>query len=380
MRTLHRLAFILISIASWAPATTGQNPAEKSICFFSAADALNNGTLLKRSPDEPTNQAIYEERRILLHTFHLFPTFFYIRGDGDSNAYATKEVFDDNVDGTVAFGVSLIRSEIRASGGLQNTLSIPAIMAHEFGHLLQFKFGTMATGAQSELQADFLAGWYLGNRAKGVQLTPTALGSVLRSFYEKGDYAFNSPLHHGKPEERSNAVKAGYTVAPLKLNDAYAASVAFVNPSKPNTGGPIKFVISDFEPVLDRIMSSRESGFAALKGNLSPGSKASWDANIQLPGSTECSVTWRNEVQGEYECVMTETLEVDIAINEWQKLVNEFKESRWETTIAKPSPKTVARKATVKSLEGQEFEVDLNDKTPSILGYRVTITISFDNY
>jgi hypothetical protein len=91
-------------------------------------------------------------------------------------------------------------------------------------------------------------------------------------------------------------------------------------------------------------------------------------------------VTWRNEYQGEYECVMTKTLEVDIATNEWQKLVNEFRESHWETTIAKPLSKQVEREAIVTSPEGQEFFVELNGSNPSILAYRVTISISFDNY
>ena len=39
---------------------------------------------------------------------------------------------------------------------------------------------------------------------------------ALRSFFSKGDYSFNSPTHHGTPDERLHAVQAG-------LKDAQAS-------------------------------------------------------------------------------------------------------------------------------------------------------------
>lgn len=376
---LRCLAPAMLILATAASAV-GQAGGDKDMCYFSAKDALKSGILVRESPDAQTNEAIFEERRVLLHTFHLFPSFYYIVGDGDSNAYATREIFNGKEDGTIALGLALIQAEIRSNGGRENALSIPAIIAHEFGHLLQFKFGTMATGALAEIQADFLAGWYLGRRVKGEKLTSAALGSVMRSFYEKGDYAFNQPTHHGTPEERSRAIQRGYSYSTLKLNDAYEVSVQFVGLPKPNPEGPMSFAIDDgFKEILRGVLAKRDSGFVALKGDLVPGLTASWGAKIRLPGSLDCSIVWRNEYQGEYDCIMVETLERDIATNEWQKLVAELQTSDWETKIASTSGKEFERSATVRIGDDQDFSVSLSDKT-AVSGYQITISISFDNY
>lgn len=87
---------------------------ESSICYFSIDEARKDGTLLKQTPDPSVNHATIEELRILLHVFHLFPTFYFIVGQGDSNAYAIRKSEGEETDGTVAFGYSLIRDEVRA--------------------------------------------------------------------------------------------------------------------------------------------------------------------------------------------------------------------------------------------------------------------------
>jgi predicted metalloprotease len=112
--------------------------------------------------------------------------------------------------GTVLFGLRLLGGEIQthALGGN----SVIAIMAHEWGHILQFSNGVSGGGKGPELSADCMAGWWLGLKAtKGV--AHLDVNSVARTLFEKGDYNFNSRLHHGTPQERVNALAYGFALA-----------------------------------------------------------------------------------------------------------------------------------------------------------------------
>jgi hypothetical protein len=363
----------------------GAKETENSTCYFSATDALKDGSLVKKTPNDSVNNSMVEERRLLLHAFNLFPAFFFIAGRGSTNAYATREIIEDKADGTVAFGVALIQSEVQAGGGKENTVSIPAIMGHEYAHLLQFRSGTAIGGVSAELQADYLAGWYLANRIKGGQLSRSGLRSAIKSFYEKGDYDFNSPLHHGTPEQRAAAVQAGYDNAQLKLQDAYTAGLDFVGVSKSTrTVDPtLGFSIPDFESGLTRILASRDSGFKDLRGTLSPGSTGNFDASFQLPGAKECSVIARNKDQGEYNCTMTSTLDEELASNYWNKLVAEIRTgfaNGWQVKIDESaSARGMLKEAQFVSSDGQELSMVLA-KGVGRQGYRVDISIPFDNY
>lgn len=221
----------------------------------------------------------------------------------------------------------------------------------------------------------------MGNRIKGAQLTDAGLKSVLNSFYKNGDYQFTSPSHHGTPEERMSAVLAGYSQSSLKFNEVYAASVKFIGVDKANEPltSSLSFSLTDFESILATVLSKRATGFAELRGNLSPGMTAAWDAKILLPGATECTVTWKNEYQGDYGCTMVETLDVDIATNEWTKLANELRDEGWKGTF-NPSPTKLVLKEIVFESSGEELILELDDKNLSRLGYMVDISIPFDNY
>ena len=82
----------------------------------------------KKTTDDAVNAATVEERKILLHTFHLFPTFYFDIRQGDTNAYAEPPHANEDADGTIVFGVDLIRREITRSGGTARNFSVPAIM------------------------------------------------------------------------------------------------------------------------------------------------------------------------------------------------------------------------------------------------------------
>jgi len=87
-----------------------------------------------------------------------------------------------------------------------------AILAHEFGHQVQFgNDGVLdyddrsPEGARrAELMADSLATYYL-THARGEALNAKSLLPTMQAFYEVGDCGFESPSHHGTPNQRMRA-------------------------------------------------------------------------------------------------------------------------------------------------------------------------------
>jgi hypothetical protein len=155
--------------------------------------------------------------------FMVHPNFGIIQDGNSPNAFAMPRVTNPNFpDGTVAFGINLLRNELGSTG---TGCSTAAIVAHEYAHILQFKAGGVPQGKYSELHADFLAGWYIGNRGRWV---PTNAFSSMFSFYQKGDYSFNSPGHHGTPDQRAAAFRAGVEAMNLHISQAYPLGIQIV--------------------------------------------------------------------------------------------------------------------------------------------------------
>jgi hypothetical protein len=158
----------------------------------------------------------------LVNTYRVSPRMFYLV-DPSPNAYATPEVANQfGPDGTVLLGQNLMSLEL---GQDPSGAALVAVMAHEFAHLVQFKNGFASPGKRAELHADFIAGWYLNLRGRyaWVNLMP-----VLRVFYQLGDYEFNSPSHHGTPDERLLVAQAGFNSGAANISQAYTLGLQFV--------------------------------------------------------------------------------------------------------------------------------------------------------
>lgn len=54
------------------------------------------------------------------------------------------------------------------------------------------------------------------------------LEPILMSFFALGDYMFNSPIYHGTPLERINAVRAGYASSSSSFEQAWTASLQYL--------------------------------------------------------------------------------------------------------------------------------------------------------
>lgn len=183
-------------------------------CYLSANDgrALAAQTpLLSRTCGVPwLDQMMPIEAQYLSRYFGVRAGFTFLVDAEGANAFATPDAFFPNTGGTVLFGVQLLQQELSASQF--GTIALAAIMAHEWGHILQFAHGIRVPGKRMELSSDFMAGWWCG--MKVLANTPVVdMQTVARSLYAKGDYAFNDPAHHGTPPERVEQMALGFSAA-----------------------------------------------------------------------------------------------------------------------------------------------------------------------
>jgi hypothetical protein len=100
-----------------------------------------------------------------------------------------------------------------------------AIYAHEFSHHIQFQHGyntedipgsanpdAAERNRYNELMADAMAGYYLTHK-RGAGFHRRRVEEFLQVFFQIGDCAFNTPTHHGTPNQRMAAARFGFGVA-----------------------------------------------------------------------------------------------------------------------------------------------------------------------
>lgn len=178
---------------------------------FASSFEQNNFRLLKSSGDFRIDQLMGLESQVLSNTMRVFPGFAFLNDADSPNAFATTAPLLGQRDGTVMFGVRLLSHEYSQHGiGLWDA-AIVFIMAHEWGHILEYSRGVKANSKEMELLSDYIGGWYLGWKHVGGKRFSTQ--GAARSVFSKGDYNFNTPTHHGTPEERLGAAEAGYALA-----------------------------------------------------------------------------------------------------------------------------------------------------------------------
>ena len=212
--------------------TPGQTPTQlQSIGCFLQANGASGSSL----PSLIASRQIYfpsgnfqldnfnqQEGLLLVGTYQISPRMFYLI-DNPPNAFATSETVSPlGPDGTILFGQNMMISQLQRD---PSGATIVAIMAHEFAHLAQFRRGFRETGKRPELHADFMAGWYLNLRGR---YSWTNLMPALRVFYEIGDYEFNSPRHHGTPQERLATAAAGFNSGAQNAAQAYSLGLQYV--------------------------------------------------------------------------------------------------------------------------------------------------------
>jgi uncharacterized protein len=95
------------------------------------------------------------------------------------------------------------------------------IVAHEYSHAVQTKtrLDKSNTTLKNELQADCLAGFYMGV-IPNVEFDAEDIQQIASQAYDIGEFEFNSEQHHGTPDERKAAVLKGFVGAQRKMIQA----------------------------------------------------------------------------------------------------------------------------------------------------------------
>lgn len=183
--------------------------------------------------------------------FEVSPSFAYYDDGNSPNAFAHPHSTHGATDGSIRIGGNLVFKEFEIwrhnflkesiakgkdplellrTGKAGATYSISAIIAHEMAHILQMKRNSAQGGRNTELQADFLAGWYFANMKELLKEEYDEFHiekSGLLAFWSRGDYYFNSRSHHGTPKQRADAFAAGLNLGNITLKEAWNASVVY---------------------------------------------------------------------------------------------------------------------------------------------------------
>jgi hypothetical protein len=202
------------------------SPQEPAGCAWSAGAAGPSGRTRSRSGTPALDRALIAEVRKVDQVFQIRPGYRFLEDGARPNAYATDQTQVTGTWGTVLFGLTLIGQELQTHYG---GAAVAGIAAHEGAHIFQFRNGYARrlaglTVRRMELHADFLAGYYFARTGR----TERSLVVFGRSLFSKGDYQFNDPNHHGRPEERVAAMQAGFAAGSYNLTDAAEEGVRYV--------------------------------------------------------------------------------------------------------------------------------------------------------
>lgn len=166
------------------------------------------------------------------------PTFTFfdpdrLRGENElkgMNAFAWPVGILPGTVGLVGFGIMRFRSELYAYDDTGTT--VMCIIAHEFGHCIQFErnYWSDVKGLRCEINADFLAGYYLGRRKLSVPKLEFSRATEL--FERLGRPGNGDPNRdHGNSQERVQAARAGFEAGfdkRMTLNEAINAGWDYI--------------------------------------------------------------------------------------------------------------------------------------------------------
>jgi hypothetical protein len=194
---------------------------------FEAASSANQiegvrtfrGTIIQTSGSEQFDMAL--GRAVLAplaREFKVTPGFGYynenvVHGPGEVNAMASNVLRVPQTEGTVVYGLNMLKANLRHKGG---DFAVMATCAHEFGHIKQYQTGAFQKIAAAglpkytqELQADFLAGYFV--RVFYERVPETNLQEIGRDHATSGHPT--NPGSHGTSAMRIRALEAGFDYA-----------------------------------------------------------------------------------------------------------------------------------------------------------------------
>ena len=215
----------------------GPDEAEQFLATATAQQtfATGNETIIASSGNRDFDYALAHTLSRLTDTFGVLPGFAYFDDYDGENAYATDVRRLARSDGSVLFGKRMFLSYLDQPEHPE--VSVAAICAHEFAHILQFKLNIdrrldagQRTVKRKELHADFLAGYFAGVRKRERPEFPAAVFAATK--FAIGDHEIHDRDHHGTPDERAAAVVRGFETSHRdrrNLNDAVQIGLNYVS-------------------------------------------------------------------------------------------------------------------------------------------------------
>lgn len=218
---MNRLLLLLITMGLLLPQPSSAQ------CMSSLVSGTSHIRLFSTTGDPQLDAALNGQAAVLGGMFGVTPNLYTLEDSQAANAYA------DCKNNRVMLGLRLLKEELWTMS--QGGVAVAGILAHEFAHIYQCAQGSSLSGKYRELQADWLAGWYLG---KTSALMGTDVSSFAVSLWKKGDYNFRDPNHHGTPKERVAAMVDGFRSSTGSASAAYKASLSFLQSGSSGSGHP----------------------------------------------------------------------------------------------------------------------------------------------
>ena len=195
---------------------------EKKITFLAeSTQAFSRRTTGNPELDLALDHAI----KRLADTFNAYPGFGFYDDSDWPNALAMPRPLLPNTKYTVLFGERYFRKWMDYD---PVGVTVLAVIAHEFGHVLQFAsgkydqiHGNIPTSKRIELHADFMAGFYLGLLKR--QNPNASFWRAGDQFRQIGTYDDKDPNFHGTPEDRVAASNAGFRISFVERRSTQAA-------------------------------------------------------------------------------------------------------------------------------------------------------------
>jgi hypothetical protein len=146
---------------------------------------------------------------------------------------------------------------------------VPAmILAHEFGHQLQYLYNlpseTETTARPNELEADGFAGYYM-RRPAGYNATWDEAGPGFEFAYDIGDYYTTSAGHHGTPEQRRSAARLGWYLGNYDLSASEFDYNFFYYYDNVLTGSYRTTATEKINPEIDAFIKSKMSELEKIR-------------------------------------------------------------------------------------------------------------------
>jgi hypothetical protein len=183
---------------------------EMAGCLGYATGFSNSGNISNTLGDPYWDQKMAGEVSIQRNFFNGVSANVYILYEPSAsqrNAYATP-------DGNILFGYYMHYYTIQTFG----ELPVAGVLAHEWGHRVQYTYGWNAQmqNPHIELEADAFSGYYM---VMAKSFAWSQIQGYYSNVYATGDYMFNSPTHHGTPDQRLAAAYLGVQTAVDALNN-----------------------------------------------------------------------------------------------------------------------------------------------------------------